>query len=111
MKASYRAAIISFTLVSVGCVHSPREIPFDVVIRGPATTCNVSVNGREVTGDELLLIARAEATLKGRAIIDADPDASYRCIGGTIYTLQWAGFLKIGFTSDSGFGETDRKVR
>jgi len=58
-------------------------------------------------------IARQEA--KGGKIelpevhIRGDKDMEYRCVGGVIYTMQRAGFLKIGFISEPVAGEVQRE--
>src|SRR3546814_17632542 len=36
--------------------------------------------------------------------IRGDANASYRCIGGVIYTMQRAGFVKVGFISEPPAG-------
>lgn len=57
-------------------------------------------------------IARQEA--KGGKIelpevhVRGDKDMEYRCIGGVIYTMQRAGFLKIGFISEPAAGSVTR---
>ena len=40
--------------------------------------------------------------------IRGDKDMEYRCVGGVIYTMQRAGFLKIGFISEPVAGQTVR---
>ena len=57
-------------------------------------------------------IARQEA--KGGKIelpevhIRGDKDMEYRCVGGVIFTMQRAGFLKIGFISEPTLGQVTR---
>jgi biopolymer transport protein ExbD len=57
-------------------------------------------------------IARQEA--KGGKIelpevhIRGDKDMEYRCVGGVIFTMQRAGFLKIGFISEPTAGNVTR---
>jgi biopolymer transport protein ExbD len=71
-----------------------------VVVRGPAPSCFIEVDGRKVTTDELLAIARPEVKPGRAARIDADmAQTPYRCIGGAIYTLQMAGFSDVGFAA------------
>jgi len=83
---------------------------------GPGGECEVYWNLTKVTSQELL--DRADASLKaeierlggpGAAIADEDiPEAHirgdvntpYRCIGGTVYTMQRAGFTRVGFISE-----------
>ena len=112
MKLSNRAAIFTLPLALIGCAHSAKDAPFDVVIHGQASTCSVSVNGRVVTYDELLVIARKEAASRKDVIIDAGiSDTPYRCIGGTIYALQRAGFSIVSFARDSPFEGEASNVR
>lgn len=40
--------------------------------------------------------------------IRGDKDMEYRCVGGVIYTMQRAGFLKIGFISEPQAGQVTR---
>lgn len=40
--------------------------------------------------------------------IRGDKDMEYRCVGGVIYTMQRAGFLKIGFISEPAAGQVSR---
>jgi len=40
--------------------------------------------------------------------IRGDKDMEYRCVGGVIYTMQRAGFLKIGFISEPVAGQVTR---
>ena len=42
------------------------------------------------------------------AHIRGDKDMEYRCVGGVIYTLQRAGFLKLGFISEPIAGSGSR---
>lgn len=81
---------------------------------GPSGECEVYWNRTPVTSKELL--DRAVAKLKEEidrqggpnapgvelpeAHIRGDVDTPYRCIGGTIYTMQQAGFAKVGFISE-----------
>ncbi len=40
--------------------------------------------------------------------IRGDKDMEYRCVGGVIFTMQRAGFLKIGFISEPVAGQVTR---
>lgn len=40
--------------------------------------------------------------------IRGDKDMEYRCVGGVIFTMQRAGFLKIGFISEPTVGQVTR---
>jgi biopolymer transport protein ExbD len=83
---------------------------------GPGGECEVYWNLGKV--DSTQLLERADAALKaeierlggpGANIADEDiPEAHirgdvntpYRCIGGTVYTMQRAGFTRVGFISE-----------
>jgi hypothetical protein len=100
----FRSVFIAALLFSpaIGCAASPTSTPFNVVVRGPATSCSIEVKGRKVTADELFKLAQSEAKLVPRARIDSDmAQTPYRCIGGVIYALQVAGFKDVGFVADA----------
>jgi biopolymer transport protein ExbD len=40
--------------------------------------------------------------------IRGDKDVAYRCIGGVVFTMQRAGFLKVGFISEPAAGSVTR---
>ena len=83
---------------------------------GPNGECEVYWNLTRVTSEELL--ERADAALKAEidrlggpgvqiadedipeAHIRGDVNTPYRCIGGTVYTMQRAGFTRVGFISE-----------
>ena len=85
-------------------------------VRAVDGQCEVYWNLTRVNSEELL--RRADAQLKreierlggpGATIADEDiPEAHirgdvntpYRCIGGTVYTMQRAGFTRVGFISE-----------
>jgi len=82
---------------AIGCAAPATFAPFNVVVRGPATSCSIEVEGRKVTTDELFQIAQPEARSGRRAHIESDmAQMPYRCLGGAIYTLQRAGFKDVG---------------
>lgn len=90
LVGSVIVAVLPFAMT--GCAGRARAVPFIVVARGPASSCFIEVDGHKVTTDELLAIARPEVKPGRAARIDADmAQTPYRCIGGTIYTLQMAG--------------------
>jgi len=92
-----------------------------VVRGGPNGSCEVFWNRTPVTSKELL--DRAVQKLKDEinrqggpnaagielpeAHIRGDVDTPYKCIGGTIYTMQQAGFAKVGFISEPPPGSAD----
>ena len=101
MKLLVRSVIVAaLPFAMTGCVGRAKMVPFTVVVRGPASSCFIEVDGRKVTTDELLAVARPEAKPGRSARINADmAQTPYRCIGGTIYTLQMAGFRDVGFAA------------
>lgn len=86
--------------LAVGCASPAPLSPFTVVVRGPATSCSIEVEGRKVTTDELLEIARPKAKSGRHVRIDSDmAQTPYRCLGGAIFTLQQAEFKDVGFAA------------
>ena len=86
-------------------------------IRETDGKCEVHWGMTQVSHQELL--DRAVAKLKGvvdrlganlkpddlpEVHIRGDVDSSYRCIGGAVYTMQMAGFAKVGFISQPEAG-------
>jgi biopolymer transport protein ExbD len=84
--------------------------------------CDVYINQTRIDSKQELL-DRAVAHLKDdiarqekaggkielpEAHIRGDKDMEYRCVGGVIYTMQRAGFLKIGFISEPVAGQVTR---
>ena len=84
------------------------------VVTDPAGNCAVYWGMTRVTHDELLSRAvdklKAEIARQGgvgnpdlelpEAHIRADVNVPYQCVGGPIYTMQMAGFSKVGFISE-----------
>jgi hypothetical protein len=88
-------------LVLAGCSREPAIAPFNVIVRGPTSSCTIEVSGRQVTTEELLEISRREVKPGRAAHIDANmKETPYRCIGGVISTLQRAGFKKVEVRTD-----------
>ena len=82
---------------------------------GPGGACEVYWNLTKVNSQELLdrAVKKLEDTIEAaggvenlteetmpEAHIRGDVDTPYRCIGGTIFTMQRAGFARIGFISE-----------
>ncbi|MBR0551328.1 ExbD/TolR family protein [Stakelama marina] len=80
---------------------------------GPDGSCQVFWNLQQVNSKDLLQRAvdklQAEVDRLGDNIgpddlpevhIRGDVNTPYKCIGGTIYTMQSAGFTKVGFISE-----------
>jgi biopolymer transport protein ExbD len=86
---------------------------------GPGGECEVYWNLTRVTSDELLdrAVAKLEDLIEDvggvenvteenmpEAHIRGDVNTPYKCIGGTIFTMQRAGFARVGFISEPPAG-------
>ena len=86
---------------------------------GPGGTCEVYWNLTKVDSKELLdrAVKKLELEIKKlggvenvtpenmpEAHIRGDVNTPYRCIGGAIYTMQRAGFARVGFISEPPAG-------
>ena len=86
---------------------------------GPGGTCEVYWNLTKVTNEELLdrAVKKLEAEIKKvggvenineenmpEAHIRGDVDTPYKCVGGAVFTMQRAGFARVGFISQPGPG-------
>lgn len=120
-------------LITVPVVIQTVPLQLPKVINEPTTTKpeNVLLAVREVNGqcetywgvqrlpDKKTLLDRGVAALRKEITrqekaggvtelpevhIRGDANASYRCIGGVIYTMQRAGFVKVGFISEPPAG-------
>lgn len=90
-------SLIAIVALAAGCSRTAGDPPFTATVSGTEGACSVKVEGRQVTSDQLLEIARREAARKRRAQLLGDAEVPYRCIGGAIYTLQLAGFSAVDF--------------
>jgi biopolymer transport protein ExbD len=81
---------------------------------GPGNTCEVYWNLTRVNSEQLLQRATDELTARIAAVggaqninednmpeahIRSDIDTPYRCVGGAVFTMQRAGYSRIGFIS------------
>lgn len=99
MRTSWNS-LVAITLVSTvaGCATRPTSAPFVIAVRGVGPDCTTTVGGRQVTADELRTIGQQESKRTQVAQIETDmAQTPYRCIGGTIYRLQEAGFRDVRF--------------
>jgi len=100
-------------------VTKPENVNLSVSSSG--NTCQVYWNLTPVTSQELLDrgVAKLKAEIErlGNNItpddlpevhIRGDVNTPYRCIGGTIYTMQRAGFARVGFISEPPPGGNPR---
>ncbi len=101
----------------------PENVSLSVTTK-PDGSCAVYWGTAPVTSTELL--DRAVAKLKAEiarqggvgnpelelpeAHIRGDINTPYRCVGGTIYTMQMAGFAKVGFISEPAPGSTTSRM-
>ena len=92
---------------------------------GPGGTCEVYWNLTKVDSKELVdrAVKKLEDQIKAvggveniteenmpEAHIRGDINTPYRCVGGTIYTMQMAGFAKVGFISEPAPGSTTTRM-
>jgi len=95
------------------------------VTTGSDGSCAVFWNMAKVDSSELLnrAVAKLEADIKKAGGVEnmtpedmpevhirGDINTPYRCIGGTIYTMQRAGFPKVGFISEPEPGTTTTRL-
>jgi biopolymer transport protein ExbD len=108
-------------LLSVVTTDAAGREPGDPAYSGPSAAgeCRVYMNTTPISSDELLtkaqkhmedqieILGGVDALKSGEvkpedlpeAHIRGDVNTPYRCIGGAIFTMQMAGFLRIGFVS------------
>lgn len=90
-----KTALIACVLLPA-CVSRP---PLLVdVSRDGEEGCIVRVDQRQLGSEELLEYARTRRG--GKAIVRADQDSPWRCIGGAIFTLQRSGLRILDVTVD-----------
>jgi biopolymer transport protein ExbD len=92
---------------------------------GPGGACEVYWGLQKVDSKELLdrAVAKLRAEIKAlggeknvteenmpEAHIRGDINTPYRCIGGTVFTMQMAGFARVGFISEPPPGETTTRL-
>ena len=91
---------------------------------GPDGSCEVYWNMTKVNSEDLLdrAVKKLEDTIEQAGGVDniteenmpeahirGDVDTPYKCIGGAIYTMQRAGFARVGFISQpKGGGAVER---
>jgi biopolymer transport protein ExbD len=94
------------------------------IMRDASGACNIFWGTTRVGHEELLSRAveklKAEIARQGgvgnpdlelpEAHIRADVDTPYQCVGGAIYTMQMAGFSKVGFISEPPAQENSERL-
>ena len=95
-------------------------------VRGePDGSCGVYWNLTKVNSEELLdrAVKKLEALIKDvggvenvndenmpEAHIRGDINTPYKCIGGTVFTMQRAGFARVGFISEPPAGQVTTRL-
>ncbi|MCJ7420560.1 ExbD/TolR family protein [Sphingomicrobium astaxanthinifaciens] len=95
-------------------------------VRGaPDGTCEVYWNVQPVASDELLdrAVVHLEQAIEAVGGVDnltdetmpevhirGDVDTPYKCIGGAIFTMQRAGFARVGFISEPPAGTAVKRL-
>ena len=101
------------TVTNVATTTKPENVLISVT-----NSCETFWNQQKVDSKEELLqrgVAALKAEIKRQEAlggkielpevhIRGDKDMEYRCVGGVIFTMQRAGFLKIGFISEPAAG-------
>ncbi|WP_265562078.1 ExbD/TolR family protein [Sphingomicrobium arenosum] len=92
---------------------------------GPGGTCEVYWDVTPVSSEELLdrAVTRLEEAIDAAGGVDnitdetmpeahirGDVDTPYKCIGGAIFTMQRAGFARVGFISEPPPGTAVRRL-
>jgi biopolymer transport protein ExbD len=92
---------------------------------GPGGTCEVYWNLTKVDSKELLdrAVKKLEDTINAvggvdniteenmpEAHIRGDINTPYRCIGGAVFTMQRAGFARVGFISEPPAGQVTTRL-
>jgi biopolymer transport protein ExbD len=92
---------------------------------GPGGTCEVYWNLTPVTSEQLLerAVTKLEDLIENvggvenvteenmpEAHIRGDVNTPYKCIGGTIFTMQRAGFARVGFISEPPAGAVTTRL-
>ncbi|WP_336973519.1 biopolymer transporter ExbD [Sphingobium aromaticiconvertens] len=95
------------------------------IMQGNDGSCAVYWNMTKVGSEDLLnrAVAKLEADVKKAGGVEnmtpedlpevhirGDINTPYRCIGGTIYTMQRAGFPKVGFISEPEPGQGTERL-
>jgi biopolymer transport protein ExbD len=92
---------------------------------GPGGSCEVYWNLTKVNNEELLkrAVSKLETEIKRlggvenvtpenmpEAHIRGDVNTPYKCIGGTVFTMQRAGFARVGFISEPPAGGSTTRL-
>ena len=89
---------MSLLLALLAGVQAAEPVRIDLSWDGQ--TCGASIDGVPVAPDALDARARQWAQEKREVSLRGADQTPYRCIGGTIYRLQMAGLVRIGFFSE-----------
>jgi len=82
----------------VAGTQSAEPVRIDVTWDGE--TCGTAIAGVPISQEDLDRRARQWAKEKRGATLHGTDQTPYRCIGGTIYRLQMAGLVRVGYFSE-----------
>jgi len=90
-------------LLSAALLASMQTPPPALMVRveGRDRQCRTLIDGASVDPNALPERLRAELQDGREVIVTGAPDTSYRCIGGVIFMLQRAGFVRFSFVADT----------
>jgi hypothetical protein len=90
----HRLIMVVGAAALASCVHFDDSAPALVVTaQREGEGCRITVEGERVANDRLLAIAKQATNRLG--IVVYDKDTPYRCLGGSIFTLQRAGLKRV----------------
>lgn len=93
--------VVLIGLMAVLFFACSKKQSFLVRVYGNELSCTIEAEGRRVTPNELLILARSRLEQFSSASVDGDSKATpYRCLSEAISTLQRAGFVQIGFIAE-----------
>jgi biopolymer transport protein ExbD len=75
---------------------------YAIKVFGQQQKCWVEFDGRTYSESDLPKLADAMPDRDREVWVSAAADTPYRCIGGAIYSIQKAGFIRIGFVTTEG---------
>ena len=89
-----------FTLSALVLAGMQTEQPVRIEATWAGEQCGLRFEGKLLDRDALESLAKDWARDKREVHIHGKDDVPYRCVGGTIFTVQKAGVVRIGFTVD-----------
>jgi hypothetical protein len=90
--------LLGVTLAADACAGQSAPPMILHIARG-AEACRIDYNGRQLTDDQLLVLARS---WRGRVVrILAEPNTPYKWVGGPLFTVQQASVKNVGVSVGS----------